>query len=228
MSVRAVSPIRWNGCFRIIPSRFPPVGLFDRVADPSELDAVVELETRTNPRILDAVGNLGLVPEEDRISGPGTTPIMAAFTHPNPEGSRFSDGGYGVFYAAHDLATAIEETKFHRERFLADSDQGPMEIDMRVYTVDLDGNLHDIRGCLAQYPLVYGPDPANYGYGQALANTLRSGGSDGIVYDSVRNAGGECAAVFRPPLLSNCQQERHLCYRWDGERISDVYVKSEL
>ena len=31
---------------------------------------------------------------------------MAAFTHLNPEGSRFSDGSYGVYYAAHTLATA--------------------------------------------------------------------------------------------------------------------------
>jgi hypothetical protein len=62
-------------CWRIIPSRFPPIGLFDR----------------------EEAGNLTLVPLEDRVSGPGTTPIMAAFTHLNPEGSRFSGGSFGVY-----------------------------------------------------------------------------------------------------------------------------------
>ena len=228
MSAPAVSPVKWNGCFRIIPSRFPPVGLFDRVAGPDDLDLNLELETRTNPRIAAETGNLRLIPQEDRISGPGTTPVMAAFAHPNPEGSRFSDGVLGVFYAANDLATAIEETKFHRERFMDDSGQEPMELDMRVYLVDLAGELHDIRGLRKKYPHVYDPDPNNYGHGQALANTLRSDGSNGIVYDSVRYEGGECTAVFRPRVLSNCRQERHLCFRWDGRAISHVYEKSML
>jgi hypothetical protein len=51
----------------------------------------------TNPRLREEAGNLTLVPLEDRVSGPGTTPIMAAFTHLNPEGSRFSGGSFGVY-----------------------------------------------------------------------------------------------------------------------------------
>lgn len=53
----------------------------------------------------------GLVPPEDRVSGPGTTVIMAAFTHLNPAGSRFSDGTYGVFHSANNIDTAIGETR---------------------------------------------------------------------------------------------------------------------
>ena len=63
---------------------------------------------------------------------------------------------------------------------------------------------------------------------QQTARDLRDAGSDGIVYQSVRRDGGECAAVFRPRLLSNCRQERHLCYVWDGARIATVYEKREL
>ena len=58
--------------------------------------------------------------------------------------------------------------------------------------------------------------------------TMRKAGSNGIAYDSLRRAGGECAAVFRPPLLSNARQERHLCYVWDGRQIATVYEKREL
>jgi hypothetical protein len=62
----------------------------------------------------------------------------------------------------------------------------------------------------------------------ALARTLREAGSNGIVYDSVRHAGGECAALFYPDLLAPCVQSEHLVYRWDGTRIAMVLRVSEL
>lgn len=221
-----VTQIVWKPCWRIIPSRFPPVALFERVTEPSDLEAIFELESLTNPRLRDEVGDIRLVPAGERISGPGSSIIMAAFTHMNPEGSRFSDGTYGVFYAANDLETAIAETIYHRERFMRATQQARMELDMRVYLTDLDGELHDLRGEKTTQPLVYHTD--NYSGGQHLARMLRKQGSSGIVYDSVRREDGECVAVFRPRLLSNGRQERHLCYVWDGSRIATVYEKREL
>jgi hypothetical protein len=67
--------------------------------------------------------------------------------------------------------------------------------------------------------------PSSYGVSQELALQLRENGSGGIVYGSIRDESGECAAVFRPRLLSNCRQERHLCYMWDGKTISTIYEK---
>ncbi len=221
-----VTRIQWEPCWRIIPSRFPPIQLFERVANPDDLEAVFALEALTNPRLRHEAGAIELVPPEDRISGPGTTVIMAAFTHLNPTGSRFSDGTYGVFYAANDLNTAIAETKHHRERFLSATAQARMELDMRVYLVDLNGNLHDLRGQKAAQPLVYHND--NYAAGQHLARTLRAHGSNGIAYDSIRRTSGECVAVFRPPLLSNARQERHFCYVWNGQKVETVYEKREI
>jgi hypothetical protein len=161
--------IDWKPCFRIIPSRFPPIGLFDRVAAPEDLEAIIELESMTNPRLRDEIGEIQLVPPEERISGPGTSIIMAAFTHLNPEGSRFTDGSYGVFYAGNDLDTAIGETVYHAARFMRRTKEAPQELDRRVYLVDLDGELHDIRGQHERYPLVY--DNENYPPGQHLART---------------------------------------------------------
>jgi hypothetical protein len=151
---------------------------------------------------------------------------MAAFTHLNPEGSRFTDGLFGVFYAAVDMETAIAETKYHRERFLRATNQGRMEIDMRVYLTDIDADLHDIRGKQTEHALVYHND--NYAAGQQLARTLRNAACGGIAYSSVRRAGGECVAIFRPRLLSNCRQGQHLCYVWDGSQIAAVYEKRSL
>jgi hypothetical protein len=221
-----VARIEWKPCWRIIPSRFPPIQLFERVTDPDDLEAIFELESITNPRLRDEVGDIRLVPPDERISGPGTSIIMAAFTHLNPDGSRFSDGSYGVFYAANGLDTAIAETKHHREKFMRATSQAHMELDMRVYVIDLDGDLHELRGRKSAYPLVYHND--NYVAGQHLAKTLRTNGSNGIAYDSVRHDGGECVAVFRPRLLSNARQERHLCYVWDGRQIASVYEKREF
>ena len=225
MTISAVR-LRWTPCWRIIPSRFPPIQLFERVTEPADLEAILELESLTNPRLRDKVGDIRLVPPEDRISGPGASIVMAAFTHPNPEGSRFSDGSYGVFYAADEFDTAIAESKHHRERFMRATSQPRMELDMRVYVVDLDGDVHDLRGRKPDSPLVYHED--NYAGGQHLAQTLRKDGSNGIAYDSLRRDGGQCVAVFRPPLLSNGRQERHLCYLWDGQRIATVYEKRAL
>ena len=221
-----VTRVQWNPCWRIIPSRFPPIQLFERVTNADDLEAVLELESLSNPRLRDEVGEIGLVPPEDRVTGPGTSIIMAAFTHLNPEGSRFSDGTYGVFYAANGLDTSIAESKHHRERFMRATGQGHLELDMRVYLVDLDGSLHDLRGLQSTYPLIY--QDGDYAAGQHLAKTMRKGGSDGIAYDSLRRSDGECVAVFRPRLLSNARQERHLCYVWDGQRVTTVYEKKTL
>ena len=103
--------------------------------------------------------------------------------------------------------------------------QPRMELDMRVYPVDLEGELHDLRGQRVTQALIHHLD--SYAAGQHLGQTLRKAGSNGIAYDSVRRVGGECAAVFRPPLLSNVRQERHLCYVWDGRQIATVYEKRE-
>ena len=215
--------VEWRPCFRIVPSRFPPINLFEAVADPADLDAVYQVEAMTNVRLREEVGDISLVPPDDRVSGPGSSPIMAAFTHLNPEGDRFTNGTYGVFYAGRTIDTAIAETRHHRIRFLQATSEPAQELDMRVYAVDLDAELHDIRQMRETHAAYY--HPGSYGVSQELALQLRQGGSCGIVYGSVRDESGECAAVFRPRLLSNCRQERHLCYVWDGKTISTIYEK---
>lgn len=220
--IPAVSKVVWKPCYRLIPSHFPPISIYERVADPADLEAVFAVENLTNPRLRQEAGDLSIVPPEDRVSGPGSTPIMSAFTHLNPAGSRFCDGSYGVYYAARTLATAIAETRYQRARFLARTNEAPIEIDMRTYLANLAGNLHDIRG-RAKLTKIY--DPESYTAGQALGRQLKAANSHGIAYDSVRAPGGECIGVFRPPVLSHCIQGAHYCYVWDGAQISAVYEK---
>lgn len=223
MQLPRVSRVAWKPGYRLIPSRFPPASLFDRVADPADLEAVFAVEQLTNPRLRQEAGDISLVPVEERVSGPGTTPIMAAFTHLDPEGSRFTDGTYGVYYAAQSLDTAIAETRRSRARFLARTHEAPMEIDMRTYLTDVTANMHDIRK-RAELTDIYHPD--SYAASQALGRELKNINSWGIVYDSVRHKGGKCVAVFRPRALANCRQGPHLRYVWNGTEITDVLAIS--
>jgi hypothetical protein len=228
-SANAPIPVRrllWRNAVRIIPSVFPPVNLFERVARPEDIDAVQAIESAYNPRLRDAVGDLSLVPRDERVVGPGAGYIMAAFTHVSPEGSRFSNGTYGVFYAAQRETVAISETRFHRERFMRATKEARCELDMRVLGVTVKAPLHDLRGMREIMPDVYRPD--DYAASQLLGGALRAGGSSGVVYDSVRHEGGKCIGAFRPRLLSNCRDVKHLRYVWDGSRITDVFEVRRL
>jgi hypothetical protein len=218
--------IRWHPCYRTIPSRFPPIDLFERVAAAEDLDAVLELESLTNDRLRDQVGDIRLVPPADRVAGPGAGYVMAAFTHVHPAGARFSDARQGAYYAARELATSIAEASHHRGSFMRATRQAALHLDMRVLEADLDGRLHDVRGMQQGLPALYDPD--DHGEGQTFARRLRAAGSDGIVYDSVRRRGGQCVAVFRPKRLRNCRATLHVTFVWDGTRISEMYEKRSL
>ena len=217
-----VSEVACKRSVRIVPSRYPPVGLFDRVADPDDIEAVFAVEALTNDRLRDEVGEICLVPPQERVTGPGTTPVMAAFTHPNRDGSRFSDGSFGVYYAGGDTETAIAESRFHRERFLRYSAEPPTRLEMRAYYARIASQLHDLRGQATSHPEWFDPDPAHYGPSQSLGVALRSKGSNGLVYPSVRRAGGECVAVLRPRVISPVIQGPHYEFIWNGQAITDV------
>lgn len=133
-----------------------------------------------------------------------------------------------MYHAAHSLETAVAETAFHRARFLTATREPPIEIDMRSYAADIDVELQDIADRQDTVPELYDPDPTRYAAALRFARSLRDAGSNGILYSSVRDPGGECVAVFRPKVLQPAVQGPHLCYVWDGERISNVYRKSDF
>ncbi|MGM8929967.1 RES family NAD+ phosphorylase [Salinicola halophyticus] len=214
-----LATVQWRPSYRVVPSRFPPIDLFERVAASGDWDLLNLLEGQTSARLREEAGAIHMVREEDRRYGPGWTPVMAAFCHFNGQGSRFSDGAFGVYYCALSEATAIAETRYHAERFLRDSSEPPMQLQQRVYLSDLAGTLHDLRGEPSAAPLL---DPDDWREGQALGRQVWEAHADGIVYPSVRDSEGECAAVLRPPVMSATRQGRHLGYEWDGERIRHV------
>lgn len=220
-----VNRVQWEPSWRIIPTRYPEERLLEKLAGPEDMNVISDLELMTNERLRQERGEVAIVAPVDWISGPGSEYMIAPFTYRNPEGSRFSGGHHGVYYAGRTLPTAVEETRHHRQIFMSRTKEAPMRLEMRVLTADLDGSLHDIRGMQKKLPEVY--SRTSYAAAQELADRLVKESSYGIVYDSVRHKGGQCVAVLRPPVLSHCQRERHLIFEWDGKKIEKIYELQE-
>jgi hypothetical protein len=217
-----VAAIGWRGAVRIIRSLFPPIDLFEDIADPADWPLLLAAEQKTNPRLMEAVGNLDLVPPGRRVSGPGASWLMAPFTHVSPDRpSRFSAGRFGVLYAGNSFGVALFETIHHHSRFMAATRQPPgWTSQFREIVIDVKASLHDLRGPALDATACLLPD--DYSESQKLGTALRASGSEGVVYPSVRHPGGQCVGLFYPDCAANPVQGRHLDYHWNGERV-DLY-----
>jgi hypothetical protein len=200
---------------RLIPSRYPAVGILDAIATADDLDAVIELESWTNDRVSAELGILHRVPREEWIVGrPMSTVVMAAFCHPTPNGGRFNGPDRGAWYACLALETAHAEVIHHRTAELAEVGVFETFVHVRVYHADLRGTFHDLRSEEPAFRRYY--SKSKYEPAQKLARTLLEQGSNGIVYRSVRDTSGTCIACFRPKLVTNVRQGPHYEYRWNG------------
>lgn len=217
-----VTDISWRGAVRIIRSIFPPIDLFEDIADPADWPLLIAAEQKTNPRLMQSIGRLDLVPPARRVSGQGASYLMAPFTHASPDRpNRFSDGSFGVLYVARQFETALFETIHHHAKFMAMTAEKPgWTSQFREIVMDVAGPLHDIRGGGSAFSAFL--DPKDYAGSQTLGAMLRSARSEGLAYPSTRHPGGECAALFYPDLASNAVQGRHLDYHWNGERVDLV------
>lgn len=217
-----VSHVEWKGAVRIIRSAFPPIDLFEDLADPADWPLLISAEQKTNPRIMATIGNLDLVPVERRVGGNGASYLMAPFTHVSTDRpSRFTDGSYGVLYVGRVFETALFETIHHHARFMARTAEAPgWTSQFREIVLSVGADLHDLRGGDAtDHPAL---DSDSYTGSQGISITLNAAGSNGVVYPSIRHPGGECAGLFYPDCASEPIQGRHLDYHWDGTRVDLV------
>jgi hypothetical protein len=203
--------VRATNTCRLVPSRYPSVGILDRVASPEDLPFILELESWSNDRISNEFGILHRVPKDEWVTGRSmASVIMAAFCHPRPGGGRFNSPDRGAWYAGLDLDTAKAEVAFHRTAELVEIGVFEARMQMRLYLADFDCALHDGRTEARLH------DPDSYTASQAYARELLAGGASGVLYRSVRRPGGECIACFRPRLVLNVRQDAHFEYCWEG------------
>jgi RES domain len=216
------SRVRWKSAYRLVPSRYPPIDIFERISDRDDWKLLLDLEALTNPRLRQEAGEISLVPPSKRVSGPGASVVMAPFTHASPDRpSRFSAGRYGLYYAANRFETALREVAFHMAAFYDATRDAPHEEPFRAYEGGIDSVLHDLRrGTWKQF---LDPDPANYAAPQRLGLQLRDAGSNGVVYPSVRHTKGQCVGAFWPNVVKIPIQTRHIMFKWDGRKISSWF-----
>lgn len=221
MSDIEVVRLQWSDARRIISTRHPAIDLFEDLLDPEDWGPALTLEGRTSARLSESVGMLDLVPPERRVGGPGASYLMAPFTHVSPERpGRFHDGTFGAYYAAINFETAVAETCHHQAAFFRLTQEAPgWFAQYKELVGGIDNYFHDLRALTKNHPIY---DPDDWRAAQKLGDSLRADESNGMVYRSVRNPGGECVAVYWPDVIDAPVQGRMLAYHFDGNRIDII------
>ncbi|MGP8122252.1 MAG: RES family NAD+ phosphorylase [Xanthobacteraceae bacterium] len=192
--------------FRLIPSRFPPIGVFDTVATAADLQAVMELVGWTNDRLV--ADRLRRLPQGEWVYGVANASIvMAAFLHVAPGGMRFNSDVLGAWYAADDLRTAAAEVGHHLRREAHARGVVSMRRSFRAYAATLHGDYRDIRAQQQRLAEIYAGD--SYLASQRFGEELRAAGRAGLVYDSLRRRGGVNVVAYRPRNISDVLQTDH-------------------
>jgi hypothetical protein len=213
-----VTHVRWQKAYRIIRSIYPPVDLFEDIADPSDWEALASIESKSNPRVWEQIGRLDLLPPARRVSGPGASYLIAPFVHISTDRpGRFTDGSWGVYSAGQSEEVAIREVAHHHGRaMLASNEVRGWTSQFRTLVNSIDLDLHDVRD-RAEF---HAAD--SYAAPQMFAREMRASGSNGLLYRSVRSPGGECVAIFWPDLIPIPIQADHFDFHWDGARVDRV------
>ncbi|MBA1275075.1 RES family NAD+ phosphorylase [Stutzerimonas azotifigens] len=213
--------------YRLVNSKFPPIALFDDVADASDFETLYQLQALTNPRLQNEAGRLELIPRSEIPFGiPGCSYATAPFTHVNPSGSRFSDGTYGVLYLAATMDTALAEVHHHQELYWSKVDD--LNFERFVFRglsclFDETGML-DATGIPATDPLYH---PSDYRHSRHLGRLIKEAVRPGLRYRSVREEGKDCWALMTPKPVFSIIQTAHYEMIWNG-RISSISAISAV
>lgn len=215
--------IRQLDTHRLVPARFvDPVDdpLAKLAADAADLATLDRLVAATDDaRSAEAALLPGIGPHELVYGVPNAELVNASFCHASPLGGRFNAPDRGAWYAGFELETSIAEVVHHRTRILAESGHFEDSVQLVDLTADIAGNFADLRGdprfssCLS---------PVSYVASQALAERLLRSRSLGIVYPSVRHAGGTCVAVFRPAVVANVRRAGRIALVWRGSPEPEI------
>lgn len=210
---------------RLINSKLPTIEIFNDVADADEFQDLYHLQAMTNPRLNHEAGDLHYIDLDEIPWGiPGCHYAAACFTHVNPEGSRFSDGEFGMLYIADTMETALMEVAYHQGQYLKHIEGLKFDRLMfrgLVFTFTADV-MHDASALPADHAAY---DAEDYAAARALGVQLRGLGSEGIQYRSVRNRGATCWGLFTPKKVESIVTTAHyeLIVR-DGEIVDNKKI----
>ncbi|BFT62956.1 RES domain-containing protein [Pseudomonas moorei] len=212
--------------WRLVNSKFPPIAIFDDVADADEFDVLYQIQALTNPRLKNEVGHLELIPRAEIPFGiPGCSYATAPFTHVNPAGSRFSDGRFGVLYLADSIDAALAEVQHHQSLYWSKVHNLNYErfVFRGLSCSFVDAAMKDATSIPMTDPL-YAPD--DYTDSHRFGRAIKDAGCPGLRYHSVRMPGSHCWALMTPRPVLSIIQTAHYEMVWN-RHITSVSKISE-
>lgn len=207
--------VPWSGdTFRLIPSRFPPVSVYEGLVANDLIDALVEVENLTNPRLQSQARIARTAGEDPKTSARLQNWNLAPFAYGNPEGSTFFDQERACMEVATDRQTALAISVARRQRFLNRTSEAPIGLDMRMFKTPIEGNLVDLRRMDASEIQSRGRD-----LGKLIGNDI-----DGVLFRPVERPSAIAISILNGEVLKTTLQTVHYRYQWNGERISLLYA----
>ncbi len=201
-------------CYQLIPSRFPPVDVYERLGSPELRAAALELEQRTNPRLA-AMKHIEKPPKPgDKAANQFQNWNHAPFVYRNPEGTHFLGPAYGVAEMAANLTAALLFALRRREEFFSRTNEEPIGQDMRVLCRRVTGTLTDLT---ALDPAL--PQGERWKIGQKLCDD----GATGIIYRRPGFADHRFLSAFDAAILGRALQGAHYRFVWDGKTVKSIY-----
>lgn len=188
-----------------------------------DLAALAEIEGATSNRLLTQMRGSGEVQPYEMVYGvPCAAFINAAFAYAKPrEMSRFSGPDRGAWYGGFEIETSIAEVCFHMAQMLAATGVFEATVDYAELHASFAGDFVDLR----EHPEHSSLNPEKsigYPAGNALAEAVRVKGYNGIIYPSVRNAGGTCIAALFPHAVQSVAQGAIHRMTWNGSTEPNV------
>ena len=202
-----------------------------KLVEQDDLSALEEIEGATSGRLRAQEAGADRLDGRELVYGiPHAYFINAAFSYWLPLLlNRFNGPGRGAWYAALELDTCVAEVTFHMERELTNISDFNATVDYAEMFASFIGDFVDVRDADPR-PKFLDPNPAkSYKAGNLFADTVRAAGHSGIVYPSVRYAGGTCLAALVPHAVQSVRQGRVIRLAWTGRPgplVSELATKT--
>ena len=197
----------------LIPSRFPPVPVFERIADGRD-DLFAQIESITNPRLLEKERLTRGLRDDRRTDPRFVNWNHAPFAYPNPEGSRFFGSDHKVLELAADLQTALAVSVAKRTVFLSRTNEPATAVEMRQLKRPVEGSFLDARS--SRFPAT--PEER-----LALGRKVVDADLDGLLFNPSERPSANAIVVRPSAQLGNPIQCDHFKFVWDGRKFTTVY-----
>lgn len=199
--------------YTLIPSRFPTIDVFARIANDRSLE-IAEIESITNPRLKERkrlLSGAGVVDTHDPLIQNWN---HAPFTYSNPDGTRFFGPEQPALELSQDIQTALAVSIGKREAFLARTREEQIALEMRVLTRVVKGRFADGTA----WDPTLGQEER-----RRLGRAVTDAGYDGILFRPVERLSGVCISILRGATLDRAVQGDHFKFVWDGTHVSTLY-----